>query len=135
MGLLGGKAVLGLVGGAITITIGGGYFLFSNGKSLFKKKTGSFCVALSPTSAGGSSVRCIQTFKEEDQFKAYLESQGKATTYSTEATGLEEVLEKAKKAYEEGLVAFVYLESGSNGKKWVFPDQETWRKEYLKQTT
>ncbi|AEW45134.1 hypothetical protein MHC_01340 [Mycoplasma haemocanis str. Illinois] len=129
MGFLSSKAILGLVGGATVVSVGGGYFLFSNGKSLFKKKTGSFCVTPAPHQ--GSFGGCLITFKEEGKFKEYLESQGKSS-YNKEATGLEEALSKARKAYESGLTAFVYLDSGSQGSgaKWVFPDnlQEAWRK-------
>ncbi|AEW45130.1 hypothetical protein MHC_01320 [Mycoplasma haemocanis str. Illinois] len=133
MGLLGSKAILGLIGAISTVAVGGGYFLFSNGKSLFKKRTGSFCFAL--PSPGGGFGSCLATFKEEGEFKEYLESRGQKTNYSEEATGLEEVLRQAKKAYEEGLVSFVYLESvNGKGRRWVFPDQESWRKEYSQKT-
>ncbi|AEW45133.2 hypothetical protein MHC_01335 [Mycoplasma haemocanis str. Illinois] len=132
--MLGNKAMLGLAGVAVTSAVGGGYFLLSDGKLLSKavpKKTGSFCFALRSSNGGFGS--CVRTFKEESEFREYLEAQGQSS-YNGAATGLEEALEKARKAYESGLTAFVYLDSGSvgSGRKWVFPEdlQEAWGKEY-----
>ncbi|AEW45158.1 hypothetical protein MHC_01460 [Mycoplasma haemocanis str. Illinois] len=127
--MLGSKAILGLAGGAVTATIGGSYFLLSDGKLFSKKKFGSFCFALRSQSGGFDS--CLATFKDADEFKNYLESQGRNSHGST-AEGLDDALEKAKKAYADGLTAFVYLDSTTSSKRWVFPDQEEWRKEYLK---
>ncbi|AEW45155.1 hypothetical protein MHC_01445 [Mycoplasma haemocanis str. Illinois] len=131
--MFGSKAILGMVGGTVAVGVGGSYLLLSPDKLFSKKKSGSFCVAVTDGKGGFGS--CLQTFKEEDQFKNYLESFGK-NVYGSTAAGLDDALEKARKAYEEGLVAFVYLDNGTqnSGAKWVFPDQEAWRKEYLKKS-
>ncbi|AEW45237.1 hypothetical protein MHC_01855 [Mycoplasma haemocanis str. Illinois] len=130
MGFLGNKAILGLIGGVTTVGIGGSYFLLSDSNLLSRKKTGVFCAMLSPEVTQNKFMGCLYTFEKEEDFKDYLERQSKVESGKV-ASGLEDTLEKAKKAHQDGLVAFVYQRRDG---AWTFPEdsQESLRQEYLK---